>query len=176
MEGAPLGQDEVGKLFDGHAARAFRYARAMGLSRDEADDVVGESFLRVLVSLESFRGDAPFAAWLLTIVRNQVVDMMRAQSRRRAREERAVGKRKAVTANGPDKNSREKEMQAAVGEALVALEPDERAALSLVTAGELTYREAAEAEGVSLSALASRVFRARRALRELLAGRGLVEA
>ena len=87
MERVWLARNEVAELFDEHAARAFRYARAMGLSHADADDVVAESFLRVLRSRGAFRGDAEFPTWLFRIVRNQARDLTRASSRRRGRHE-----------------------------------------------------------------------------------------
>ena len=175
LEGVQPREDEVGRLFDEHAARAFSYARARGLSHADADDVVAESFLRAFLSRGSFRGEARFATWLFTIVRNQAVDVMRAESRR-ARHETAAGSRKGPPPDGPERSARGKERHAAVAGALAALAAEDRAALSLVTAGGLSYREAAEVEGISLSALASRVFRARRGLRRHLSQRGVVEA
>ena len=174
MERAWLGQDEVGKLFDEHAARAFRYARALGLSHADADDVVAESFLRVLRSRGAFRGDAGFPTWLFRIVGNQVRDVTRASSRRGGRHEAWGARAQAVVTGVPDGSAEEKETRGALAEALALLGPDERAALILVTAGELSYREAAAVEGVSATALASRVFRARRAIRKHLAALGLM--
>jgi RNA polymerase sigma-70 factor (ECF subfamily) len=188
LEQIHLGQDDIARLFDEHGARAFRYARAMGLSRADADDVVAESFLRVLRSREVFRGDAAFASWLFRIVRNQASDMARGESRRRDRQEAVAGQtlgspggpegRKARPGSGPrrpDETAEGRETHAVIGEAIEALDPGQRAALSLVTAGELSYREAAEVEGTTSSAMAARVFRARQAVRKHLVEKGILE-
>ena len=55
-------------------------------------------------------------------------------------------------------------------DALAALEPELRAVVLLVDADELTYDEAAEALGIAPGTVASRLSRARRALRPLLEG------
>lgn len=176
MVGTRSGRAETARLFDEHATRAFRYARAVGLSEADADDVVAESFLRVLRSRESFRGDAAFATWLFRIVRNQVLEFARSESRHRARHEAALERTRPSVPDRPEYSAERKETHAAVAEALAALDTEERESLSLVTAGGLTYRKAAEVEGITPSALASRVFRARRALRERLVEKGILEA
>ncbi len=168
------GRAEIARLFDEHAVRAFRYARAVGLPHADADDVVAESFLRVLQSASAFRGDATFATWLFRIVRNQVLDFFRSESRRRNRYEAAAGQAATSVPGGPDRIAERKETHAAVAEALAALDSEERESLSLVTAGGLTYREAAEVEEITPSALASRVFRARRVLRDRLVEKGIL--
>jgi len=188
LERTYLRRDDVAALFDEHGARAFRYARAMGLSRADADDAVAESFLRVLRSREEFRGDAAFASWLFRIVRNQVVDMARGESRRRGRQEAAVKRtfgwpgdpegrpaRIARNSRRPDEAAEDSEMRAVIGEAIEGLDPEQRMALSLVTGGGLSYREAASVEGTTASALAARVFRARRAVRRHLVDKGILE-
>ena len=175
MEWFHPGEDEIARLFDEHGVRAFRYARAMGLSQADADDVVAESFLRVLRSHEVFRGDAGFASWLFRIVRNQVSDMARGESRRRDRQEIVAGRAAGNTPRSPDGTSEENEMHTAVAEAIETLDPEQRVALSLVTAGGLSYREAASVEGITSSALATRVFRARQAVRKHLVEKGILE-
>lgn len=50
-DGGALGQDSAARtveLYERYATRAFRYARALGLSAVDAEDVVAESFLRIL--------------------------------------------------------------------------------------------------------------------------------
>ena len=168
-------QLEVAALFDEYAVCAFRYARAMGLNGSEADDVVAEGFLRVWRSWHKFGARADFSTWLYRIVRNLVMDMLRAESRRLNREQTAAKLGPKPAPETPERQSEMKELRAEIETAIAALEPDRRSALLLVTAEGLSYHEAAAIEGISQSALAARVFQARRAIRTYLVERGLLE-
>src|SRR2546421_7711089 len=61
---------------------AFAYALARLNSREEAEDVVQEAFVRALVALDRFRIQASWGAWIMRIVRNLCHDVLR---RRRVR-------------------------------------------------------------------------------------------
>ena len=87
----------------------------------------------------------------------------------------AVGARPGERAVDPARAAQEAELGTALADATESLDPDERSALSLVSAGGLSYADAAAVEGISRSAFASRVFRARRRVMRFLADRGLVE-
>ena len=69
-------------LVDRYRDLAFAYAFARLNSREEAEDVVQEAFVRALVALNRFRADGSWGAWLMRIVRNRCHDCLR---RRRVR-------------------------------------------------------------------------------------------
>lgn len=61
------------KYCDGMFGVAMRFLR----DRDEAEDVVQESFIKAFVSLEQFRGEVSFGAWLKRIVVNGCIDFLK---------------------------------------------------------------------------------------------------
>ncbi|RMG99337.1 MAG: sigma-70 family RNA polymerase sigma factor [Chloroflexi bacterium] len=75
----------VGKLYDRHRERIFRYVWARVRDVHLAEDLTGEIFARMVAALPHYRvQDVPFEAWLYRIARNLVVDFVR---RRAMREE-----------------------------------------------------------------------------------------
>lgn len=70
-------------LYRIYAAPVHNLAYRLGGSIDEAEEVVQETFLEVVRSLGSFRGDAPFGAWLRRVAVSKVLDRRRRSGVRR---------------------------------------------------------------------------------------------
>lgn len=77
------------ELVAGNRALAVRTAVLMGAG-DDADDVVQEAFVKAYRRLSTFRGDASFRSWLLTIVANETRNLHRSRQRRSGLMERAA--------------------------------------------------------------------------------------
>ncbi len=75
-------EQQLASLYDEYYDRIARYALVRIGSRDDAEDIAGDVFLKALVSLDSYeeRG-LPMQAWLFKIAHNQVVDYLRNKSR-----------------------------------------------------------------------------------------------
>ncbi len=118
-----------------------------------APDLAQETYLRALRSLPGFRGEAPFRLWLLSIARRTCADHLRTTVRRRRLDLRlrAVRPVDAPPATG----------RVAEDDLLDALDPDRRAAFVLTQLLGLSYGEAAQACGVPIGTVRSRVARAR---------------
>jgi RNA polymerase sigma-70 factor (ECF subfamily) len=133
-------------------------------SREEADDLTQEVYLRALPALARFRADASARTWLLQIARHVCADNVRRATRRRALLDRLV-----------QRGDRDDVVPARTGEveleeAVTALEPDRRAAFVLTQVAGLSYAEAAEVCEVPIGTIRSRVARARADLLDALAG------
>lgn len=130
------------------------------------DDALQEAYVKAYRSLRSFAGDAAFGTWLYRIAANACHDELR----RRARPSHApveLDERRADPAPGPE---REAVARGDLAVALGALAPELRAAVLLVDAEGFTYEEAGVALDVPAGTIASRLSRARAALRPALAG------
>jgi len=117
--------------------------------RDRADDLTQETYLRVLRSLRSFRGDAPIRPWLFSIVRRVVADDIASRQRRR-REPVRVGR------DVPDHQG-----SVVLESLLEALDEDRRMAFVLTQVLGYSYADAAEACDCPVGTIRSRVARAR---------------
>lgn len=135
------------------------------------DDALQEAYVKAYRSLRSFAGDAAFGTWLHRIVANACHDELR----RRARSGHGpfeLDERQPDIAPGP---AREVAARLDLAAALGTLAPELRAAVLLVDAEGLTYEQAGAALGVPAGTIASRLNRARAALRPALAGYAQME-
>ena len=141
-----------------HLDRLYRAARALGNSRRDAEELVQETYARVLSRPRLIRSEGDLG-YLLRALRNTFVTQKRTQSRR------------LRTAPPPDEldlvaDPRARDPQAALeaGElyaAVAALPDDFRDVLVAVDIAGLSYKEAARALRVREGAVASRLYRAR---------------
>jgi RNA polymerase sigma-70 factor, ECF subfamily len=152
-----------------HLPRLFSAARAWSRSREEAEDLVQETYARVLARPRLLRGDDELG-YLLRALRNTLVSRRRTESRRPQTtplvDELAVGAR---LGDDPADAVETHEVYAAIHEL-----PDEfRDVLVAVDVVGLSYGEAARALGVPEGTVTSRLFRARdRVARRLEAPEG----
>jgi RNA polymerase sigma-70 factor (ECF subfamily) len=140
-----------------HLPRLYRAARAWTRSREEAEDLVQETYARVLARPRFLRGEDE-AGYLLRALRNTLYSQLRTRRRRpettELDEDLAAGTR---ASDDPAEAAEHHEVYAAVAEL-----PDEfRDALVAVDIAGLSYEEAARALGVPEGTLTSRLFRAR---------------
>jgi len=134
--------------------------------RDRMDDVLQEAYVKAFRALPTFRGDADAApgTWLYRITYNACMDELRRQRRvSLVPLDDAVG-RPDPRGDVGDRVVRSHRLAAAID----ALPPDHRAAVLLVDAEGFDYRSAAEVLGIPEGTVASRLNRARAALRQTL--------
>lgn len=142
-----------------HDLRHRRLAYRLLGDRDRMDDVLQEAYARAFRALPRFSGGSSVGTWLYRIVYNACIDELRRS-----------GARKEV----PLDEWRERGEPPAVDErldleaALAALPAELRAVVLLVDADELSYDEAAEILGIPPGTVASRLNRAREALKGAL--------
>src|SRR4051794_22621672 len=148
-----------------HLDRLYRAAWALCGSREDAEDLVQETYARVLARPRLLRNEDDLG-YLLTVLRNTFLTRKRSESRRL----RPVPFPDEVDlVAGPA--AREPETAFAAGElyaAVAALAPDFRDALVAVDVAGLSYKEAARALKIPEGTLMSRLYRARRQVVRLL--------
>jgi RNA polymerase sigma-70 factor (ECF subfamily) len=131
-----------GELVERHRAAVYRAARAALGSDAEADDVAQEACLTAYRRLVSFRGDASFKTWLLTITWHQAINRRRSVARwwRRVVPNGAS----AIENDGgrpsrersPEQASADRQLREGIRAEIRALSPGLRDALLLAQAGE----------------------------------------
>jgi RNA polymerase sigma-70 factor, ECF subfamily len=173
IEGAPRGvgaPDADMRLLDPnslsqHVDRLYRAAWALCGSREDAEDLVQETFARVLARPRVLRGDEELY-YLLRVLRNTFLTTRRTASRRPVT---VATLEDVVTADTkpmgrPDQALEVQELYATIAE----LPEDFRMALVAVDVLGLSYREAARALGAREATITTRLFRARRQVAERL--------
>jgi RNA polymerase sigma-70 factor, ECF subfamily len=145
-----------------HGLRALAY-RLLG-DADRMEDALQEAYVRMFRGLPSFRGDSRLGTWLYRIVYNVCLDEL-------DRAGRLVQLPFEDTVDPPDTRPDIVETiahRSGLARALATLPPEERAAVLLVDAQGFDYRGAGEVLGVPAGTIASRLNRARAALRQAL--------
>lgn len=133
--------------------------------RQRMDDALQEAYVKAYRALPSFSGNAAFSTWLYRIVYNACLDELR-RTRRLVELPLDGGSAGAAPSAGPEEAvARRVDLAAALG----ALPVELRAVVLLVDAEGMSYDEAGEVLGVPVGTVASRLSRARTALREALA-------
>jgi RNA polymerase sigma-70 factor (ECF subfamily) len=159
-----------------HRQRIFGLALRYTRSREDAEDVVQQTFQRAFIHLQGFEGRSSFTTWLTSIVINQALMLLR--RRRTLREvpiddpsnDEGTTPALEMTDASPDPECSylEQEEARVLAEAIGQLRPAIRTAVELTELRELSMLEAARHLGISIGAVKSRVFHARRKLGEAL--------
>lgn len=163
--------DAFEELFRRYRRPVILYAARRCEQAADVDDVVMETFMAALDAVERYdpkKGEP--RAWLLGIAHNRVELLRRRERHQRGLE--ASASRQAELSDDAFARILE-EMAAAqegvaIASALAQLTADQREALLLVSADDLSPREAAGVVGISGAAFRVRLFRARRAMQNLL--------
>ncbi|WP_394939148.1 RNA polymerase sigma factor SigE [Psychromicrobium sp. YIM B11713] len=159
------------EVVQNHSAKVFRLAYRLTGNKYDAEDLTQEVFVRVFRSLANFT-PGTLDGWLHRITTNLFLDQARRKSRIRFdalaedAESRLPGREP-----GPERSFEFNNLDLDIQQALDALPPDFRAAVVLCDLEGLSYDEVAEALGVKLGTVRSRIHRGRTMLRESLAHR-----
>jgi len=161
-------------LFERHREAAYRTALRITGREEDALDVVQDAFLRAFERLAEFQRDSSFQTWLLRIVVNRALDMLRARKVRATvtlDDGRGLAEARSPRQDDegrPESELARRELAARVRAAIAKLPPEQRAVLALYATGEMTYGEIADALGIPIGTVMSRLYHARRRLFELL--------
>lgn len=162
-------------LFNHHQRRiyvlAFRYTRI----REDAEDIVQQTFQKAFVHLQKFEGKSPLSTWLTRIAINQALMLLRL---RRGQHEVPIDDSSSHeatpalelvdTSPDPEASYLQTEKTQSLSAAMRQLRPGMRKAIELRGLGELSNRDTAAHMGVSIGTVKARVFHARRKLAKAL--------
>ncbi len=129
-------------------------------SMSDAEDLAQEVFIRAYRQLGSFRGEAKFSSWLYRIGVNTCLNWRKSAARREQLHEDWT--------NQPPVSGEDKELCIRVQEALMKLNPNQRAAIIATVYDGMNHAEAARALGCAEATISWRVFMARKKLRQWL--------
>jgi RNA polymerase sigma-70 factor, ECF subfamily len=166
-------EDEALALAD----QVYRVARRLVGSREEAEDLVQETYARAFRSWRSFTPGTNMRAWLLRILTNLNVDRGRRIQRSPQTQPLEEGDyylaNKLASAAGEEALEQEQVVermsQDSIVHALSEIPPQFREVVVLVDIGDFTYADAAQILDVPIGTVMSRLHRGRRALKQKLA-------
>jgi RNA polymerase sigma-70 factor, ECF subfamily len=164
------------ELVGRYERKIFRLAQHVTQNREDAEDVLQETFLKAYEHLDQFKGDSKFYTWIVRIAVNQALMKLRHRKSDRSvsldetidtGEDTVVREIAAWDENPEQRYSREEINQILEG-AVQDLAAPYRSVFVLRDMEELSTEETAEALGLSVPAVKSRLLRARLQLREKL--------
>ena len=160
------------ELFRRYRTVAYRVAYRLLGNEADALDAVQDGFANALTHLDRFGGRSSFRTWLLRVVSNAALDIGRTRRRRASRAAGPIPSDDPVLADSlpaPTADLERIDLRRRLDRALELLPPAQRQTFVLHADGGLTYREVAEALGISVGTVMSRVFYARQRLKAYLA-------
>ena len=166
------------QIYEDYHARIFRYLSRMAGERD-AEDLTQEVFIKVGLSLESFRGDSKVTTWIYRIANNTALDGFRRASARdgnggrvsdNSSQEDDENQDEGIsleTSEGEQRVIRQ-EMNGCIRSIIGGLPESYRSVIILSELEEMRDNEIAEILGISLQSAKIRLHRARARLRREL--------
>lgn len=153
---------------------ALRLAAAMLGNLDDARDALQDAFVKAYEALHRFDLRRPFGPWFFQILRNQCRDSLRSRQARSRMEtlDEALELRPADEERGPERNRQRSAAKELLWRALDRVGDDHREILVLKELQGFTYNEIAQILEIPEGTVASRLFHARRALKDALDGMG----
>ena len=159
-----------------HERKIFSMAHRITRNREDAEDVVQQSFQKAFIHLKKFEGKSLFDTWLTRIAINEALMLLRRKrgSHEVPIEESSMRTESALplefpdSAPNPEDRYLDREQEQILSAALNELSPGIRKAIELRDLGELSTGETALVMGLSVAAVKGRVFHGRKKLRETL--------
>jgi len=163
-------------LITRYSRKIYRLAKHITQNDEDAEDVLQETFLKAYEHLADFHGQSKFYTWIVRIAVNE--SLMKLRKRKSDRTvpldepldtgEDTVVREIAVWDENPEQQYSREELGQILDEAVQNLRPAFRTVFVLRDIEELSTEETAEALGISVPAVKSRLLRARLQLREKL--------
>ena len=159
----------------GLADQVYRVARRLVPSREEAEDLVQETYARAFRSWRSYTPGTNLRAWLMRILTNLNIDRGRREQRSPVMQPMEEGDyflyNRLEESSGPDDEERivERLSQDSIVDALSNVPHDFRDVIVLVDIGDFSYQEASQILDVPIGTVMSRLHRGRRILKGQLA-------
>jgi len=164
------------ELITRYERKIFRLARNITQNQEDAEDVLQEVFMKSYTHLDSFEGNSKFYTWLVRIAVNE--SLMKLRKRKSDKlvsldepvdtGEEEIVREIAVWENTPEQRYSQTELRRILDEAISGLTPLYRTVFHLRDVEELSTEDTAEALGLTVPAVKSRLLRARLQLREKL--------
>jgi RNA polymerase sigma-70 factor, ECF subfamily len=165
-----------GELVRRYEGKIFRLAQHVTQNREDAEDVLQETFMKAYEHLDQFKGDSKFYTWIVRIAVNQALMKLRRRKTDKSVSldeqidtgEDTLVREIAAWGEDPEERFSREELGEILDTAIQSLEPPYRSVFVLRDIDELSTEETAEALGLSVPAVKSRLLRARLQLREKL--------
>ncbi len=156
------------RLVEAYQKPVYNLASRMLGESTEAEEATQEAFIRAYTQLSTYQPSRKFSSWMLSIASHYCIDLLR---RRRLtwlsiEDEEAPAEALVTPEPGPEDAMLKAEQEKTVRKMLATLPPDYRLPIILRYWNDLSYEEIADATHSTVSAVKSKLFRARAMLAE----------
>ncbi len=161
-----------GELYDKYAGMIASVAYSYLNSKDEAEDVIQETFLRVYKGIKRFKENSLLSTWIYKIAVNVCKDIL---SRRKRKKVELIDSEEILDWMNYDAKEekhlddlKEEEMRKLVSKALGMLNEEDRMIITLRDVEDLSYEEIGKQIGKPVGTVKSRLFYARKRLKDIM--------
>ena len=166
-------RDAFARLVKGYRERAFAAAFVMVRNQDDARDLSQQAFIRAWRAIDRFEAGRPFYPWLHRILKNLCLTHLKREGpgRKVSLDEMLEENPGAAPteSSGVVDRIHSEQMLGHMRKAIADLKPEFREVLMMYTYQEMQYQEIAEALGIPIGTVMSRLFHARKALADRMA-------
>lgn len=166
-----------GKLIEAFQGPVYNLAYRMLNNSGEAEEAAQEAFVRAWTKLDMYDSNRKFSTWMLSITSNYCIDQIRKRRALLLSIDEPLPPHPALTSDrekGPEAQMANSEQQELVQGLLQELPEEYRTAVILRYWQEMSYEEIAETTNSTVSAIKSRLFRARKQLAEISIAQGIL--
>lgn len=156
-----------GRLVAQYQSRLYNFVRSMVRNDQLAEDIAQESFVKAYFSLGKLQNAASFKSWLFRIANNNTLDHLRRKRLAVVDTDDAI-RESYVDERNPEAKAVAQARSAHIRTALDKLKPDQKSILVMCDLQGLSYQEIAEALNIPFGTVQSRIFYARKKLKEHL--------
>jgi RNA polymerase sigma-70 factor (ECF subfamily) len=163
------------KLVNRYERRIYRLARNITQNHEDAEDVTQEAFLKSFKNLAEFQGNSRFYTWLVRIAVNQALMKLRKRRPNHVsldspleNDDDLLPREVEDWGPSPEEQYSQKQLAAILSEAIAQLEAPFRIVFQLRDVENLSTLETAQALGITVPSVKSRLLRARLKLRKHL--------
>jgi len=147
--------DKLAVLYENNKVALFNYFLRSGNSRALSEDLVQETFMRILAYRSSFNGSNTFRSWLYGVARNTVADHYRKNSHAKLHSD--IDEHELTLDKTLVEGLEEQQQQALFDRSLASISPEHREIILLSRFQQLNYQEISTLLDCNLSTLKSRM-------------------
>jgi len=168
-------QEAFRELVEKHKLSVLNLCLRFTGNKDEADDLAQDVFMRVYQAAPRYEAKASFTTWLYRITLNLCLNFQRRKKLltffsldQNSNNQYNKSTEIPITSDQPDTNFEKQEKQRIIQEAINSLPENQKTVVILYRYQQLSYQEIASVLETSVSAVESRLFRARHNLKKRL--------
>lgn len=158
-------------LVDKYEEKVFGYVNYLMGNKEDAEEIVQDSFVKAYHALDKFRGDASFSIWVMRIAHYGALTRLRLKAPQKVSLEKAD-----AFYDVPSDELDQQDRSAILAQALRHLKEDERSVVTLFYFNESSLKEVCDVTGLTLSNVKILLHRSRKKLLEILRRMGVKES